>query len=201
VTRGLAVLVLLVTAACRREPAAGSGESGSGAAVGGIAGAGAVGGIDGAGAVGARGSAGDGGGAGTDVGNGGTGSDVGNGRAGSAAGSGDSGRDAGVAGGDAGVGAVPAIVDAGPAIVDAAVAVTPPPKQPAKPCFIGGCGSELCSDRQGMASPCVVRPEHACYRGATCERQAGGACGWTQTPALQQCLAGVRAQPPTTLTP
>ena len=56
------------------------------------------------------------------------------------------------------------------------------------PCFVGGCSSQLCSDRDDLVSTCEWRDEYACYRTATCERQADGACGWTQTPALLACL-------------
>ncbi|HEV7121713.1 MAG TPA: hypothetical protein VGN56_02710 [Candidatus Paceibacterota bacterium] len=56
-------------------------------------------------------------------------------------------------------------------------------------CYVGGCSSEICSDQPGAISTCIYRPEFGCYRSATCERQASGACGWTQTPALQTCLA------------
>jgi hypothetical protein len=55
-------------------------------------------------------------------------------------------------------------------------------------CFIGGCSSEICSDQEGASSTCELRPEYACYQTATCERQAGGACGWTQTAELDSCL-------------
>jgi hypothetical protein len=55
-------------------------------------------------------------------------------------------------------------------------------------CFIGGCSGQVCSDRQGVISTCEWRPEYACYQSATCERQADGQCGWTQTTALLQCL-------------
>lgn len=70
--------------------------------------------------------------------------------------------------------------------------VTPTPTTPApvaaKPCFVGGCSSQVCSDQEGMVSTCEYRPEYSCYQGATCERQASGQCGWTQTPALKACL-------------
>jgi hypothetical protein len=56
-------------------------------------------------------------------------------------------------------------------------------------CFIGGCASELCSDQPDLVSPCIWRDAYACFRDATCERQSDGACGWTQTQALQACLA------------
>lgn len=57
----------------------------------------------------------------------------------------------------------------------------------AAPCRKTGCSGQICAD-QDMASDCMFRPEYACYRAATCERQADGECGWTQTPALTQCL-------------
>jgi hypothetical protein len=57
------------------------------------------------------------------------------------------------------------------------------------PCFVGGCSSQMCSDRPDVISTCEWRPQYACYRTATCERQATGQCGWTMTAALQQCLA------------
>ncbi len=55
-------------------------------------------------------------------------------------------------------------------------------------CFVGGCSSELCTDDPNVISPCIFRPEFACYRDATCERQKSGACGWTETEELLQCL-------------
>jgi hypothetical protein len=61
------------------------------------------------------------------------------------------------------------------------------------PCFVGGCSAQLCSDQDGAISTCEYLPEYACYQGATCERQVDGACGWTQTDALLECLA----HPPT----
>jgi endosialidase-like protein len=57
-------------------------------------------------------------------------------------------------------------------------------------CKVGGCSSELCTDgTDNVVSPCIWRDEYACYKDATCERQADGQCGWTDTPALQKCLA------------
>lgn len=57
------------------------------------------------------------------------------------------------------------------------------------PCYVGGCSSQVCSDREDVVTTCEFRPEYACYQKATCERQASGQCGWTQTPTLQSCLA------------
>jgi hypothetical protein len=57
-------------------------------------------------------------------------------------------------------------------------------------CYRGGCSGELCTDDPNAVSTCIWRDEFACYRSATCARQADGQCGWTQTPELRACLAG-----------
>lgn len=54
-------------------------------------------------------------------------------------------------------------------------------------CVVGGCSGEVCADKE-MASACIYKPEFACYRTATCEKQKNGACGWTQTKELASCL-------------
>jgi hypothetical protein len=54
-------------------------------------------------------------------------------------------------------------------------------------CRVGGCSSQVCSD-QDVFTTCEWRPEYACYRGATCARQANGNCGWTMTEELKACL-------------
>ena len=55
-------------------------------------------------------------------------------------------------------------------------------------CYVGGCSGQICSDQPGALSTCEYREEYACYKTATCERQGGGECGWTMTPALNICL-------------
>jgi len=57
-------------------------------------------------------------------------------------------------------------------------------------CHVGGCSGELCSDVEGQVSPCVARPEFACYgsSSAICEPQQNGECGWSATPELLECL-------------
>src|SRR5436853_4099788 len=48
-------------------------------------------------------------------------------------------------------------------------------------CVATGCNATVCSDTPSdVVTTCEIRPEYACYRDAVCERQAGGACGWTQ---------------------
>ena len=64
---------------------------------------------------------------------------------------------------------------------------------PADGCRRTGCSGELCADQE-IASPCIYLPEFACYKSATCERQADEACGWTEAPALTSCLAAARAE-------
>lgn len=57
-------------------------------------------------------------------------------------------------------------------------------------CARTGCGGEVCAEAgAGVVSPCVVLPEHACYRDAECTRQPDGDCGFTDTAALRACLA------------
>lgn len=60
---------------------------------------------------------------------------------------------------------------------------------PAGACYKTGCSSQICSDQPGLASTCEFKEEYACYQTASCERQASGQCGWTQTPDLLACLA------------
>jgi len=71
-----------------------------------------------------------------------------------------------------------------------------PPVAPVVPpatatCHPSGCSGEICSD-QDVVSNCIYKPEFACYKTATCERQANGSCGWTQTPELLSCLSKAR---------
>ncbi|MBP9757002.1 MAG: hypothetical protein KBD06_00200 [Candidatus Pacebacteria bacterium] len=72
----------------------------------------------------------------------------------------------------------------------------PPPQTGivANGCAISGCSMQLCISAEeaaagGGVSTCEFRPEYACYREASCEVQADGKCGWTQSDRLSQCLA------------
>jgi hypothetical protein len=59
-------------------------------------------------------------------------------------------------------------------------------------CVVAGCGGNLCVSAVEAATiftTCEYRPEYACYKAATCDMQADGMCGWTETPELQACLA------------
>lgn len=68
----------------------------------------------------------------------------------------------------------------------------PPVQDDSKPaCRPTGCSSEICADEE-IASACIFKPEFACYKAATCERQPSGNCGWTQTPELQQCIESAK---------
>ena len=70
----------------------------------------------------------------------------------------------------------------------------PAPTEPAPSggCYVGGCSMHICSDRPDIVSTCEYREQYACYKTATCERQASGECGWTETAELKACLAGTR---------
>jgi hypothetical protein len=61
-------------------------------------------------------------------------------------------------------------------------------------CKVGGCSSQLCLDANGpdVASTCEWTEAYACYRTATCEPQQDGACGWTETDELRECLDAAR---------
>src|SRR5215212_1633323 len=64
----------------------------------------------------------------------------------------------------------------------------PPPQQGA--CIKSGCSGTVCTEPgKDMMTTCEFKPEYGCYQKATCERQANGACGWTQTAELTGCLA------------
>jgi hypothetical protein len=82
-----------------------------------------------------------------------------------------------------------------PAPVPPKVTPTPLPASNTKPaaCYKGGCSGQICSDRQDMMSTCIFREEYACYQSATCERQANGDCGWTETAELKMCLSTARS--------
>jgi len=56
-----------------------------------------------------------------------------------------------------------------------------------KPCMKTGCSGQVCSDKE-VITTCEYRAEYECYKKATCERQATGDCGFTQTPELVSCL-------------
>jgi hypothetical protein len=60
--------------------------------------------------------------------------------------------------------------------------------QAGNPCKPTGCSGTLCSD-QDMVSTCIYLPEYDCYKGARCEPQSDGKCGWTQTNELTSCIA------------
>lgn len=62
---------------------------------------------------------------------------------------------------------------------------------PAPSCVKTGCSSHICAPTH-MVSTCEFREEYACYSAAVCEAQAGGRCGFTRSPALIACLAGVQ---------
>lgn len=64
-----------------------------------------------------------------------------------------------------------------------------------EPCRVGGCSGELClnPDDPNEVSTCVFRPEYACYRSATCEPQASGACGYSATEQLSACIEAARS--------
>lgn len=55
-------------------------------------------------------------------------------------------------------------------------------------CYVGGCSSELCTDKIDAISACMFRAEFQCYKQAVCEQQLNGVCGWTETSTLKSCI-------------
>ncbi len=74
-------------------------------------------------------------------------------------------------------------------IIVASSSAVPSPIIQTAICQIGGCNGEICGgvDDKFM-STCIARPEYSCYANATCEVQADGLCGWTQSAELVQCI-------------
>ncbi|KAJ3123329.1 hypothetical protein HK098_002020 [Nowakowskiella sp. JEL0407] len=64
----------------------------------------------------------------------------------------------------------------------------PAPSKLPTTCKRTGCSGEICSSG-AVASPCLWKPEYACYSSAQCALQANGYCGWTMTDSLSTCLA------------
>jgi len=57
-------------------------------------------------------------------------------------------------------------------------------------CVPAGCSGQLCLEEEqagNIMTTCEYKPEYACYRTAVCERQASGACGFTETDELRIC--------------
>ncbi len=78
---------------------------------------------------------------------------------------------------------------------DASYYVSVAPKV-TKGCVVGGCSSQLCLEEgNDMATTCEWTAKYSCYQQATCERQATGQCGWTETPELLQCIADANKAP------
>lgn len=59
-------------------------------------------------------------------------------------------------------------------------------------CVIGGCSGQLClgPDEEDVFTTCEFSPVFTCYQNyGTCQPQADGQCGWSQTSELASCLA------------
>ncbi|KAI8825585.1 uncharacterized protein EV422DRAFT_563416 [Fimicolochytrium jonesii] len=68
-------------------------------------------------------------------------------------------------------------------------------------CTIGGCNRELCSktsssdDDGGLFSPCIYKPEFACYANAACVYDvAGDECIWDESRGLRRCIDSARGE-------
>lgn len=65
-----------------------------------------------------------------------------------------------------------------------------PPLPVASECYPTGCNGQICADTE-VITTCEFRAEYACYKAGRCERQTTGKCGWTETPELKRCFAGL----------
>lgn len=77
-------------------------------------------------------------------------------------------------------------------VEDVPEVVPPGSGMQANGCAVAGCSAQLCvsaDEASTIVTTCEYRAEYACYAEASCEPQADGKCGWTQTTELQQCLA------------
>jgi hypothetical protein len=87
--------------------------------------------------------------------------------------------------------------EASPAAEEEAPPADTNPEEESAPsnCVTGGCSGELCQDENSptdVVSACLYDPRFDCYKTASkCERQEDGACGWTQTDELKQCINSV----------
>ena len=75
-------------------------------------------------------------------------------------------------------------------MTQSASSIASAPLPDATACVRTGCSGQVCADSD-VVTTCEWREEYACYASASCERQADGACGWTETPELAACLGGV----------
>ncbi len=65
-------------------------------------------------------------------------------------------------------------------------------------CAVAGCSGQICTDAdraRDLVTTCEYRAEYGCYKTARCERQASGACGWTETAELAACLRSAQDSP------
>ncbi len=74
------------------------------------------------------------------------------------------------------------------------------PDRPAAsaPCHYDGCASQLClgpDSTEPVVTTCIALPEYACLRLTTCEPQADGVCGLTQSPEYTSCVEAARQAP------
>lgn len=74
-------------------------------------------------------------------------------------------------------------------------AACPGVKSGTKECVRGGCSGQICEEAgTGTITTCEYSAVYGCYQQAECTEQLSGECGFTQTPALQQCLAAANAE-------
>src|SRR3989337_574262 len=59
---------------------------------------------------------------------------------------------------------------------------------PDKPCFTDGCNGDICTDMEGLMTPCVWNPCSVCYRTfAECKR-INGTCSFETKDGFDKCM-------------
>jgi eight-cysteine-cluster-containing protein len=55
-------------------------------------------------------------------------------------------------------------------------------------CVTSGCSGEICA-AEPMASPCIYKPEYACYKLTKCGPFGdGGGCAWASNSEFDECM-------------
>jgi hypothetical protein len=59
-----------------------------------------------------------------------------------------------------------------------------------KPCFRSGCNGEICTDREGVVSPCVWNEcRHGCYNNHTTCKRIAGRCTFEEHSGFEDCIS------------
>lgn len=63
-------------------------------------------------------------------------------------------------------------------------------------CVITGCNGEVCVSEETSqlmgVTPCIYKPEFACFNESVCSHDASGECAWQETPEFIACIEQIR---------